>query len=64
MKKYQKKIKPKEPVKLRFRNLKGGNKSIYLEYYNGDIVRNGSHVGGKHTVLHQFRCRKQVKVML
>lgn len=49
MKKYQKKIKPKEPVKLRFRNLKGGNKSIYLEYYNGDIVRNGSHVGGKHT---------------
>lgn len=49
MKKYQRKIKPKEPVKIRFRNLKGGNKSIYLEYYNGDIIRNGNHVGGKHT---------------
>lgn len=49
MKRKETDPKPKEPVKLRFRELKGGNKSIFLECYTGSMVRNGSRVGGKHT---------------
>lgn len=47
--KREREIKAKEPVKIRFRELKGGNKSIFLESYTGNIVRNGKSVGGKHS---------------
>lgn len=40
-------VKLKEPVKIRFKELKNGNKSIYLDYYTGDIVRKENYVGGK-----------------
>ena len=40
-------VKVKEPIKIRFKELKNGNKSIYLEYYTGDIVRKENYVGGK-----------------
>ncbi|MEG1749101.1 MAG: phage integrase SAM-like domain-containing protein [Tannerellaceae bacterium] len=44
--------KPKEPIKIRFRKCADGNQSIYLDYYTGDVVRNGTEdtvkVGGKH----------------
>lgn len=40
--------KPKEPVKIRFKQLANGNKSIYLDCYTGDVIRSESGVGGRH----------------
>ena len=47
MVKIKQEVKLKEPVKIRFKELKNGNKSIYLEYYTGDIIRKENYVGGK-----------------
>lgn len=41
------KVKLKEPVRIRFKQLSNGNQSIYLEYYTGDVIRKENYVGGK-----------------
>lgn len=39
-------LKVKEPVRIRFKELKDGVQSIYLEYYSGDVIRKKGYVGG------------------
>lgn len=40
-------LKVKEPVRIRFKELKDGVQSIYLEYYSGDVIRKKGYVGGR-----------------
>ena len=47
MAKKKQKVKLKEPVRIRFKQLANGNQSIYLDYYTGDVIRKENYVGGK-----------------
>lgn len=46
MAKKKQKVKLKEPVRIRFKQLANGNRSIYLDYYTGDVIRKENYVGG------------------
>ncbi|RGM30178.1 hypothetical protein DXC20_04635 [Bacteroides sp. OM08-17BH] len=46
MAKKKQKVKLKEPVRIRFKQLANGNHSIYLDYYTGDVIRKENYVGG------------------